>query len=153
MKTVISTWLAACIVVVSVMPLAAHHPFTPYFDASKFASVTGTIAEFRYQNPHVVLIVEGPGPGGRTGRWAFEGKAPNAFRTQGVNVRTRLTMGLRVTVSGWHATDPSVPVFAGYEVTFADGSKMSFGTTPQQHDQWHCLSPDPCPYKYPDVGP
>ena len=54
---------AALGVVIAVLPAGAHHPFTPYFDASKFESVTGTVFEFRVINPHVVLIVDGIGPG------------------------------------------------------------------------------------------
>lgn len=143
--------LAALAMVIAVAPARAHHPFTPYFDASKPGSVTGTIVEFRVENPHVVLIVEGMGPGGRTGRWAFEGNSPNSFRAQGVrDLRTRLLPGMRVTVSGWQAKDPSVPVFAGREVTFADGSTLLFGSTPAEHDRWQCRS-EPC-YRYPDVS-
>lgn len=143
-------WLAV-LVVIAVAPAAAHHPFTPYFDASKPGTVTGTVIELRYINPHVVLIVDGTGPDGRPGRWAFEGNSPNSFTQHGVkNLRERLQPGTRVTISGWAAKDPKVPVFAGREITFADGSKLAFGSTPAEHDRWQCLN-DPCPYKYPEV--
>ena len=90
--------------------------------------------------------------GGRSGRWAFEGHSPNVFREQGVkNLRSRLKPGMRVTVSGWQAKDPNVPVFAGHEVTFADGSKMVFGSTPENQDKWGCR-PEPCrSHRYPEV--
>ena len=85
-------WLPA-FVVIAVLPVAAHHPFTPYYEATKPASITGSIVELRTVNPHVVLIIEGTGPDGRTGRWAFEGSAPNAFLRRQKDLKERLTVG------------------------------------------------------------
>ena len=145
-------WLPA-LVAISVLPAGAHHPFTPYYDVSRPASITGVVAEFRVANPHVVLIIEGPGADGSTGRWAFEGNPPVAFRRQGPkDFVQRLTPGTKITISGWPATDPKARAFFGREITFADGSTMNFGTTPQAADRWRCGLPD-CPYRYPDVRP
>lgn len=145
-------WLPA-LVTLAVLPVGAHHPFAPYYDSSSPGAVTGVVAELRMVNPHVVLIVEGTGPDGRTGRWAFEGLPPGVFRLRGVtDLRERLTAGTRLTISGWPATDPDVRAFSGHEITFADGSTMPFGSTPPEEGQgWRCLS-DPCSgYAYPDV--
>ena len=143
-------WLPA-LVAIAVIPAAAHHPFTPYYDASKPGSVTGTIVELRVINPHVVLIVDGTGPDGRAGRWAFEGNPPHVFLRQGLkDFRDKLKPGTLVTISGWPAKEPAARAFSGREVTFADGSKMLFGTTPADGDRWSCAA-SPCPYKYPDV--
>jgi Family of unknown function (DUF6152) len=143
-------WLAA-LVAIAVLPVGAHHPFTPYYDASKPGSVTGVVAELRVINPHVVLIVDGPGPDGGTGRWAFEGYPPNGFPRQGLkDFRERLRPGTRITISGWPAKDPNARTFSGRDVTFADGSTMLFGPTPDEGDRWSCGS-GPCLYKYPDV--
>ena len=57
-------WLPA-LVAIAVLPASAHHPFTPYYDGSKLASISGPIVELRSINPHVVLIIEGTGPDGR----------------------------------------------------------------------------------------
>jgi len=137
--------------VIAVLPAGAHHPFTPYYDASKLGSVTGVVAELRVVNPHVVLIVEGPGPDGRTGRWAFEGFPLNAFMRQGLkDFRERLQPGTKITISGWPAKDPNARAFSGRDVTFADGSTMLFGATPEEGDRWNCASGQ-CSYNYPDV--
>ena len=130
---------------------AAHHPFTPYYEASKPGSITGVIAELRDINPHVVLIIEGTGPDGRTGRWAFEGLPPNAFLRRGLkDFRERLRPGTTITISGWPAKDPQARAFSAGTVTFADGTTMVFGSTmPTSSDGWRCAS-DPCPqYTYP----
>lgn len=145
--------LMPALVVLAVMPVVAHHPFSPLYDGSKVVSVSGRVAELRIENPHVVVIIEGTRSDGRTGRWAFEGQSPNAFRAQGVkDLRTRLRAGTSVTISGWPAKDATVPAFSGREVTFANGTKMIFGPTPEQGDRWRCISPDPCG-RYPSVLP
>ena len=139
----------AALVLAAVVPAAAHHPFTPYYDASKPVSVTGVVVELRAVNPHAVLIVDGTLPDGRSGRWAFEGSPPNAFARRQADFREKLRPGTRVTLSGWPAKNPTARAFSGREVTFADGSKMLFGTTPEEGDRWSCSS-GPCPYTYPD---
>ena len=142
-------WLPA-LVVIAVLPGAAHHPFTPNYDASRPASISGPIVELRTVNPHVVLIIDGTGPDGRTGRWAFEGLAPNALYRRVTDFKERLTPGTVITISGWPAKDPQARAFSANTVTFADGTTMVFGSTTPTSG-WRCAS-DPCPqYTYPDV--
>ncbi len=148
-------WLPA-LVAIAVLPASAHHPFTPFYDASKPASITGPIVELRMTNPHIVLVIDGTAPDGRTGRWAFEGQVPNAFVRRQKDYKERLTVGTRITISGWAAKDPRARAFSANTVTFADGTTMVFGSTmPGAGDGWKCmeggrvLPDDQCPYTYP----
>ena len=143
-------WLPA-LVAMAVLPLGAHHPFTPFYDASRLTSMSGSIVELRAINPHVVLIVEATGPDGRTGRWAFEGLPPHTFQYRGLaDYRERLKPGTAITISGWPAKDPQARAFSGREVTFADGTTMLFGISePAEGDRWSCDGP--CRYTYPVV--
>jgi hypothetical protein len=136
-------FLIPVLVLVTTIPAIAHHPFSAFYDGSKLVSMTGTIAELRVENPHIVVVVQATGPDGRVGRWAFEGPSPNAFRAKGVkNLRTRLRAGTAITISGWAAEDPTVRAFSGHEVTFGDGTKLIFAAKPG--DGWQCLNPNPC---------
>ena len=140
-------WLPA-LVAIAVLPVRAHHPITPYYNASRLVSISGPIVELRMVNPHVVLIIEGTGPDGRTGRWAFEGLAPNAFLRRQKDFKERLTAGTRITISGWAAKDPQARALSGNTITFADGTTMVFGST-TPNEGWKCSEGSRCPYTYP----
>jgi Family of unknown function (DUF6152) len=143
----------AAFILAAVVPLGAHHSFTAYYDASTPVSVTGVVVELRVANPHVALIVDVTAPGARSGRWAFEGFPPNAFARRGqADFREKLRPGTRITIAGWPAKDPAARALSGREVTFADGSTMIFGPTPEEGDRWRCPS-GTCSYKYPEVSP
>ena len=142
-------FFVAAFVLAAVVPAGGHHPVTSYYDVSQLVPVTGVVVEFRINNPHVVLIVDGTTPDGRSGLWAFEGLPPSAFERQGPkDFREKLRTGTRITISGWPAKDPTARAFSGREVTFADGSKMVFGLA-TGGAEWRCDSP--CSYKYPEV--
>jgi hypothetical protein len=64
-------FFVVALILTAVVPAGAHHPFTPYYDASELVSVAGVVVEFRVVNPHVALIVDGTLSGGPAGRWAF----------------------------------------------------------------------------------
>jgi hypothetical protein len=142
-------WLVVLMLAV-VVPAAAHHSFSQYYDGSKLEVLTGVISEIRIINPHVVLIVDVTSPEGRKGRWGFEGIPPNVFSRNGVDLKTKLAPGTPITISGWPAKDPTAHVFSGREITFADKSTLMFGPTPEEGDHWSCLA-GPCPFKYPEV--
>jgi hypothetical protein len=134
-----------------VVPAAAHHPFSQYYDGSKLETLTGVVSEIRIINPHVVLIVDVTAPASRKGRWGFEGNPPNALLRNGVDLKKKLLPGTQITISGWAAKDPKARVFSGREITFGDKSTMIFGPTPEGGDQWRCDGVGPCPFKYPEV--
>jgi hypothetical protein len=65
----------------------AHHSFA-MFDTAHPIEISGTVKEFRYVNPHSVLIVEVRGPDGSIREWTLESPAPGIMGRQGVKAST-----------------------------------------------------------------
>jgi hypothetical protein len=63
--------LAAALSVIDA-PAQAHHSFAMY-DSTKLVTVTGTVKEFQWTNPHAILWVYAePDKGGQGELWSFE---------------------------------------------------------------------------------
>lgn len=70
-------------------PVAAHHSFA-MFDFNKLNKLKGVVEEFRWTNPHVVLVVkaepDAKGKGKKASeRWAFELTSPGNLTRTGWN--------------------------------------------------------------------
>jgi Family of unknown function (DUF6152) len=57
------------------MPAIAHHSFA-MFDTEHPIEISGTVKEFRFVNPHTILIVKVKGQDGVGRDWTLEGGAP-----------------------------------------------------------------------------
>ena len=78
-------------------PALAHHSFAMFdFQASK--TVTGTVEQFDWTNPHTFIWLQVPtGANGVTERYGFEGMSPNYLGRRGWSKST-LKPGDKVTV-------------------------------------------------------
>jgi hypothetical protein len=65
----------------------AHHSFA-MFDSQHPIEISGTVKEFRFVNPHSVLIVEVKSADGLVKDWTLEGPAPGIMLRQGVTANT-----------------------------------------------------------------
>ncbi len=66
--------LAVGVLIVSV-PLFAHHGNASY-DLSKMVTVTGTVTEYIWANPHVFLKLDAKDDSGNTLHWTIEAQNP-----------------------------------------------------------------------------
>src|SRR5688572_24112532 len=94
----------AALVLGATVRIAAHHSLAAEFDVESTLTVTGTITEMKWTNPHSWLTVEGKDENGVTGKWAIEFAAPNALYRRGWR-RTDLPASATVTVTGYKAKD------------------------------------------------
>jgi hypothetical protein len=79
-------------------PLLAHHGSAAY--ESTTVTLSGTVTEFRFVNPHVVVIWEVKDEAGNIQTWAGERGGPNSMaRRAGWNPNT-LKPGDQVTITG-----------------------------------------------------
>ena len=94
------TTLLAGLVIASlsatVLPAAAHHSFS-VFNTSETKTVTGTVKEIEWTNPHIWLWVNVTNDKGGVDVYAFEGMSPNYLERRGWT-RTTLKVGDKVTV-------------------------------------------------------
>ena len=73
LKIIKSVWVLGAALA---MPAYAHHSFA-MFDFNNTVTFKGTVKEFRWTNPHVVLLVEGsPQPGTPPEVWSMELTSP-----------------------------------------------------------------------------
>lgn len=80
----------------AVLPVSAHHSFS-VFNTSETKTVTGTVKEIEWTNPHIWLWVNVPNDKGGVDVYAFEGMSPNFLERRGWT-RTTLKAGDKITV-------------------------------------------------------
>jgi len=78
------------------LPVAAHHSFS-VFNISETKTVTGTVKEIEWTNPHIWLWVNVTNDKGGVDVYAFEGMSPNFLERRGWT-RTTLKAGDTITV-------------------------------------------------------
>lgn len=82
---------------VAAVPVLAHHSFAMFDD--KQVTVTGTVKQLEWTNPHVWLwVVVDDGKGGAV-TWGFEGAAPGEMARSGWTKRSVIP-GDKITVQG-----------------------------------------------------
>ncbi len=90
--------LSAVAALALAVPASAHHSFA-MFDAEKTVSVTGTVKEFEWVNPHSWLRVTiDDQTTGRAAQWAFEMGSPGQQAQRGWKPDS-LKPGDKVTIS------------------------------------------------------
>jgi hypothetical protein len=96
MTSKLSIWLAAAWLIMAAIPAQAHHSFAT-FDMTKKVTVTGTVREFQWQNPHVwiYLVVK---DGAQSQEWEIEGSSLVGLKREGWS-KDSFKPGDKVTIS------------------------------------------------------
>jgi hypothetical protein len=93
-------------VLVSAVPVLAHHSVSAEFDTTKTIKFTGKVTGINWGNPHIYTMVEAPDPTtGKTVVFRVEGGPPNSLFRAGWRKDT-LKVGETVTVTGNRAKNP-----------------------------------------------
>jgi hypothetical protein len=121
-----NTLLVACVgLMLSAVPVLAHHSFAAEYDSKTLVTLTGVITKVEWTNPHIYFYIDVKDASGTVANWAVEGYPPNTLKRTGFT-RDDLKIGDTVTVTAYRAKD-STTRLAGREVTFPDGSKKFAG--------------------------
>src|SRR5215208_4866906 len=102
-----------------VTPALAHHS-PAAFESTKTVTLTGTVKEFRWQNPHTWIEVMVPDDKGQEVLWAVELTSPTYLVRAGWK-STTLKAGDKVTIVGrpLRSGEPGSAIFMS--LTLADG--------------------------------
>ena len=88
-----SCLVLACLVA----PSFAHHSFAA-FNMDQTLSITGTVKDFEWTNPHCWIVLQVLGTDGTSSEWRFEG-APPIMLSRGGWTEDSLHAGDRITIS------------------------------------------------------
>src|ERR687892_2783533 len=86
-------------VLVLTAPLFAHHG-TAAYDTTTTVTVSGTVTEFRFVNPHVLVYWDVKDAAGNVQKWSGERSGPNSMARNAGWTRNTLKPGDEVTISG-----------------------------------------------------
>jgi Family of unknown function (DUF6152) len=114
--------IVAVIVSLGATQASAHHSFAVHFVADKLITVSGTVEEFSFRNPHGLLLLTAKNEKGAEQHWKIETNSPNILRRRGWT-ETSIKPGDQVTVEGYPARDGS-NFMRVYKVTYPDGHEL-----------------------------
>jgi uncharacterized protein DUF6152 len=127
MRTKIAIVIAAAGLLLSAVPLWAHHAFAAEFDASKPVKFRGTVTKMEWINPHAWIHIDVKGDNGAVTSWMIEAAAPNALLRRGWTKQSLLP-GTEILVEGYQAKDGANRA-NGSIITFTDGKKLFVGSS------------------------
>ena len=106
-------------------PLFAHHGFAGRYDEDHPVTVTGTVVELQFQNPHSFIIFANKDASGKDVRWQAELGSANLMAREGWT-RTMLKAGDRITIIGPQNKNGSADLNLSHEskITMADTGKV-----------------------------
>jgi hypothetical protein len=117
-------------VLVSAVPMLAHHSVSAEFDTTKTITFKGAVKEINWGNPHIYTMVEAPDPAsGATVVFRVEGGPPNSLFRNGWRKDT-LKIGEVVTVTGNRAKNPASMNVGQATILTNAGVKVFAGQNP-----------------------
>jgi hypothetical protein len=125
MKMKLLSAFLGCGLLLTALPVSAHHSFAAEFDISKPVQLKGTLTKMAWVNPHGWIYIDVKTPDGKVENWAIEAGGPTALLRRGLRA-SDFPVGLEVVVEGYRAKDGN-PKANGQKVTFADGRNFFLG--------------------------
>ena len=120
--------LAFFALVVGLLTLAnvafAHHG-TANYDTSKTVTVKGSVTDFQFINPHVIIIMDGKDESGKTEKWQGELTSPNRLSRAGWT-KSSIKPGDIITLSGDPSKSGSPEIWI-QKVMLASGEELPTG--------------------------
>jgi hypothetical protein len=106
MRRSIRSLSAGCLALGLAAAASAHHSRHATFDPDDRVTLTGTVTNLEWRNPHIWVFFDVAGEDGATTAWACEGGAPNALFRRGWRPDS-LKPGDAITIDGERARNGS----------------------------------------------
>ena len=107
------------------VPLLAHHAFAAEFDIKKPVKLQGKVTKMEWINPHAWIHLDVKGADGQVVNWMVEGGSPNIMLRKGFTKRS-LEEGTEIFVEGYQAKNGLYRA-NGSSITFKDGKRLFVG--------------------------
>jgi hypothetical protein len=99
----------------------AHHG-TASYDTEKSVSVKGSVTDFQFVNPHVLIYMQAKDAAGQMVNWQGELTSPNRLSRTGWKKDT-IKQGDTITITGYPAKSGSPEIWI-QKVELGDGTKL-----------------------------
>ena len=125
MSSKIGLTFVAMVASLAAMQVAAHHG-AGVFEPEKKVTVEGTVTDFQFVNPHVLVYMTVKGDGGKDVQWGGELTSPNRLARDERAVKWHkeiLKPGDRITVTG-HPARNGAPMMDILKIVDAKGTVL-----------------------------
>ena len=110
------------------VPVVAHHSFAAEYDAAKPIKLTGTVTKIEWTNPHCFFYIDVKDASGKVDNWALELGNPNALLRNGWTPKS-VKIGDEVSVEGTRAKDGSLLGNARSMILMSTGQRLFAGSS------------------------
>jgi hypothetical protein len=119
-------WLLATSAGIAVLlmvaaPIFGHHG-TAAYDTTKLMTVKGTVTDFQFNNPHVMISVETKDDKGKVEMWTSEANSPNVLTRHGWD-RDIIKKGDQITIIGYRPKN-GAKTLRLQKVVLSDGQEL-----------------------------
>jgi len=120
-----ASFLAVCIGLLALAPVAFAHHGTANYDTGKSVTVKGVVTAFDFVNPHVQIFWEAKDDSGATQKWQGELTSPNRLTRAGWT-KSSIKPGDTITISGYPTKSGSTEIWIQKVVT-SSGEELPTG--------------------------